>query len=73
LKAGQNQNQKRNPMAETVFAGKNVIKFLFQSRITVFDSIGAHITPFAENFFLRYRPGNRGDNHRKNNEPKNLF
>jgi hypothetical protein len=53
-------------MTETVFAGKNIEKFSLEQGAAAFAFFLANIAPFAENFFLRNRPGNRGDDHREN-------
>lgn len=60
-------------MAETIFAGENVEEFALEKGAAIFTTFVAIILPFAENFLLRYRPGNAGNDHRENHKPENLI
>ena len=53
-------------MTETIFASKNVEEFALKDVAAIFASLGAVIARFAKNFFLRYRPRDRSNDHRKN-------
>ena len=59
-------------MAETIFASENIKELTLEQSFAILAFIFANIPPFAENLLLRDRPRNRGDNHRKNNQPENL-
>ena len=70
--ARKNQNQNRHPMAEAIFAGENVEKFSLENIPAALAFIVAEFAPFAENFFLRHRPRDTGDDHRQNDKRENL-
>ena len=60
-------------MTETVFAGENVKEFSLQDIFAVLAFIDTNLAPFAENLFLRDRPGHRRDRQGKDQQPKDLF
>ena len=72
-KSGQNDDHKRDPMAETVLAGENVKEFTLKYVAAGLALVITYLSPFAKYLFLRDGPGNAGDDHGKNREPVNLF
>ena len=56
-----NQKEKGNIMAKTIFAGKEIKEFSLQDSFTGFRFFHAKISWFSKYFFMRYCPGNTGN------------
>jgi hypothetical protein len=60
-------------VAKTILACKDVKEFSLDDRSAGFALVFAIPTPFTKDLFLRNRPRNGRDDHRQNNEPKDLL
>lgn len=60
-------------MTETIFAGKQVKEFPDMHASMRFGFLHAKFTWLAENFFMRYGPGDTGDGYRQYKKPGYLF
>ncbi|SHJ09613.1 hypothetical protein SAMN05443429_10921 [Cruoricaptor ignavus] len=60
-------------MAETIMAGRQIIKKFAGQVVTVFRAVLAFLAKLLENPFISYRPGNAGYRNREQKQVENLM
>ena len=70
--AGEQEEQRRDVVAQAVFAGEDVEELLLNEAPAVLAAIRTVLAHFAKDLFVRERPRDRGDRQGEQQQPRNL-